>query len=212
MHKKPEPQSALSLGYFNTPPKLDEVTLAWESAMPSCNTEKSWTKSFAPRNYPHSPEQIAEEIRVDVDGNLFYKKYKKSRKMGCAIGSIRKDGYLEIRLDCHKYFAHTLAWTLYHNSWPEAGKTVDHIDGNRSNNKKDNLRCIFSGENKRCLHNSLSMTGIKCVRYHPNKGKYSAYVTVNGKYIHLGMYYTATGASSTVKAAEKLYFPNLMGS
>lgn len=211
MYKKLEPQSALNPGYSNTPLKSGEVTLAWESGMPSCSTEKSSTKSFAPRSYPHTPEQIAEEIRVDEEGRLFYIKYKKGRKMNRPVGYTRSDGYMEIRIDCQSYLAHTLAWALYYNAWPEIGKTIDHIDGDRSNNKKDNLRCIFSGENHRCLHNSSSMTGIKNVRYHSRLGKYSAYTTIKGKYIHLGMYYTITAARNAVKDAEKLYFPALMG-
>jgi len=150
-------------------------------------------------------------MTIDSNGNIFYLEYKPNRKMNKPVGSIRSDGYLEIRVGNYKYFAHVLAWALYYNEWPAVGKTVDHINGKPYDNRKENLRCIFSGENKRCLHNSHSETGYKGVRYSLNLRKYGAHFSKNGKQIHLGTYDTAEEAATVVKLAEKLEFPLLKG-
>lgn len=148
MYKKPEPQSALSLGYFNTPPKLGEVTLAWESAMPSCNTEKSLTRSYAPRNYPHSPEQIAEEIRVDEEGNLWWKARKKGRKFyNKPLGTLNKEGYLVFGFGYQTYYNHVVCFCLYYGHWPRAKNDIDHINRIRSDNRKENLREATRSQN-----------------------------------------------------------------
>lgn len=123
---------------------------------------------------------------------------------------MRKDAYLEIRIDKHKYYAHVLAWVLYYNEWPAPGKVVDHINGKPYDNRKENLRCIFSGENKRCMHNSYSKTGYKCVSYHTRLRKYTAYITKDGRYIHIGLYDTPEKAAAAVKSTEKIVFPLLM--
>lgn len=57
--------------------------------------------------------------------------------MNKPLGSMRKDAYLEIRIDKHKYYAHVLAWVLYYNEWPAPGKVVDHINGKPYDNRKE---------------------------------------------------------------------------
>lgn len=169
MNKKPALQSALNLGYSNTPPKLDGVTLAWECATPSCSTEKSSTKSFAPRNYPHTPEQIAEEIRVDEEGNLWWKKRKKGRKFyDKPLGTVNRTGYLVFGLDYHVYFNHTICFCLYHGSWPRDKMDIDHKDGVKTNNKKENLHEATRSQNRLNPNNIIQInntSGYKNIQY-----------------------------------------------
>lgn len=148
MHKNPEPQSALSLGYSNMPPKSVEVTLAWVLDMPSCSTEKSLTKNYAPRNYPHSPEQIAEEIRVDEEGRLWWKARKKGRKFyDKPLGTLNKDGYLVIGFDHRLYYNHVVCFCLYYGRWPQAKNDIDHINRIRTDNRRENLREATRSQN-----------------------------------------------------------------
>jgi len=69
---------------------------------------------------------------------------------------------------------------------------IDHIDGNRLNNQRSNLRVVTRQQN---LWNnrvrSDSRTGFKGVSYHPTKRrKYRTIITLNGKRIPLGYYMT----------------------
>lgn len=60
-------------------------------------------------------------------------------KNGEIAGSLHKQtGYNYIVIDQKKYKVHRIAWLLHHGEWPK--DAIDHIDGNRSNNRLDNLR------------------------------------------------------------------------
>ena len=53
-------------------------------------------------------------------------------------GSYDKDGYLILKIKGKQYKAHRVAWFLYYGEFPSL--EIDHIDRDRSNNRKSNLR------------------------------------------------------------------------
>lgn len=58
-------------------------------------------------------------------------------------------GYISIAINKQRYLAHRIIWKLLYDAEP---KIVDHIDGDRTNNTKSNLREAdgnLSGYNKR---------------------------------------------------------------
>lgn len=55
-------------------------------------------------------------------------------------GSKDKDGYLIIKIKGVQWKAHRLAWTKYYGTPPK--HNIDHIDGDRLNNKINNLRDV----------------------------------------------------------------------
>ena len=207
MYKKPEPQSALSLGCSNTPPKLDEVTLAWASAMPSCSTEKSLTRNFAPRNYPHNPEQIAEEIRVDEKGQLWWKKQIKGkgrlRIMDKPISANNGNGYERLKLNGYCYYNSTIVWCLYYGEWPKYNMIVDHINHNKRDNRKENLREVTHAENARNRKGAMSHSKSKVngVYWCDTWNRWKASLMLNGKHINGGTY---TLFEDAVEARQKL--------
>lgn len=115
-------------------------------------------KTLAPRQYPHTPEEIAKELRVDENGDIWwnYQVPRNNRKMNKPIGSFSTDGYLFITLNKKKYANHTIAFCLYHNKWPDSGKVIDHINGIRTDNRKENLREVSHSDNLKNRHNLYS--------------------------------------------------------
>lgn len=202
MYKKLEPQSALSLGYSNMPPKSGEVTLAWESAMPSCSTEKSSTKSYAPRNYPHTPEQIAEEIRVDEEGRLWWKKQAPGRVLSRSIGIATKSGYPRVNFNYTYYKAHTIAFCLYYGRWPSKGMVIDHIDRNPRNNHISNLREVSQAINSR----NSKAAKTRGITYNHVTKKWKAQLTHNYKNIYGGEYLTIDEAVNARHQLETTYW------
>lgn len=121
------------------------------------------------------------------DGHLYWRDTPgraafKSKKAGRSTPY----GYISIEIDGIPHQAHRLVW-IYH--FGTTKKFIDHIDGNRSNNKIDNLRLCDRFENahnrKRCKRNK---TGVKGVRVRPDNGRYEVRIAVRNKRLVLGSY------------------------
>lgn len=89
----------------------------------------------------------------------------------------------------------------------KTGDIVDHIDRNPLNNTLDNLRICTKRENaintKTRSDNSVGYRGVSQVK---TTGRYRAYICINGKQKHLGMYESPEEAAAQYeKAAKKLY-------
>lgn len=58
-----------------------------------------------------------------------------------------KDGYTIIRIFDRNFPAHRLAWLLVNGTWPTG--VIDHINGDRGDNRSCNLRDVTPTENAR---------------------------------------------------------------
>ena len=68
---------------------------------------------------------------------------------------------------------------------------VDHIDGNRLNNTRANLRLVTRTQNQWNRRTQDNACGYKGVSWHRHKGKYYARIQVNGHRRFLGYFETA---------------------
>lgn len=128
------------------------------------------------------------------------------RKQGWFAGA-DEHGYRAISVRGQLHRAHRIAWLLMTGYWPE--QEIDHIDGDRSNNRWENLRevehVINSHNQRRASTNST--TGVLGVSMGPSKkSPYLAGIRVNGKRIHLGSFPTLEAAEAAyLKAKRKLH-------
>jgi hypothetical protein len=70
-----------------------------------------------------------------------------NKMVGKAAGSVRPDGYVAVGFGGKSYLAHRLIWRLVHGEWPEF--EVDHINGDKADNRIENLRACTTAENRR---------------------------------------------------------------
>lgn len=95
------------------------------------------------------------------------------------------------------------------NSIPRSRKEVDHINRNKLDNRKENLRLITSSQNKvnQPKRNIKKATSVfKGVSFYKS-GNYTAWaakITAKDKYINLGYYDTEKDAARAYNAAAKL--------
>lgn len=86
-------------------------------------------------------------------------------------------------------------------------QVVDHINGDRLDNRRANLRLVTPSENQqnRALpaHNT---SGYKGVCWHKRIGKWHVRIGLNGDRIHLGYYHNLTTAALVYDAAARHYF------
>lgn len=89
----------------------------------------------------------------------------------------------------------------------ESGMDVDHINGNRLDNRKSNLRVCTRAENlKNSSIRSDNSSGYKGVSFFKPIKKWRAYIGVNGKHIPLGYFDDPIEAAKAYnKAALELH-------
>lgn len=112
-------------------------------------------------------------------GEFTWKKLNKTsnRKLGQRAGSLHNKGYRHIRLHNKLYLEHRLAWLYTYGYFP---KVIDHIDGNKLNNKLSNLRECTQAQNMwntSIIKNTLSK--VKGVSYVKLLKKWIVRVQIN---------------------------------
>ena len=91
---------------------------------------------------------------------------------------------------------HQLAYYITHRIVPNI---IDHIDGNRNNNRIENLRNVTP------LKNSYNKKDIKGFSYNKKNNNYQAYIDFDRKRKHLGCFNTKEEAHQAYLDAKKIY-------
>ena len=124
----------------------------------------------------------AEHFKNSRGKNVF-----NTRIAGSMAGSVDSDGYISIGLDGRDYKAHRLVFLYIDGYFPE--NLVDHIDRDRQNNRRNNLRessrqC--NGQN--CNISKSNKSGVTGVYWNKCKNKWVARIMISRKTIYLGYY------------------------
>ncbi|MDO8972094.1 MAG: HNH endonuclease signature motif containing protein [Saprospiraceae bacterium] len=137
-------------------------------------------------------------------GELIWRVSKGSKKQGNIAGSINKKGYRCIKIDGRNYKAHRLVWLYTFGSWPK--DQLDHIDGNRSNNRLDNLRECTHGENQQNLAPKTGGTSnYPGIYWAKHVQKWQVSIRIKGKSEYLGLFTNELEAAEAYKLAKQLY-------
>lgn len=88
------------------------------------------------------------------------------------------------------------------------GISVDHINGNGLDNRKENIRLCTTQQNafNRKHPHPKNKLKTKGVRWHNGARKFIAKIKINGKKIHLGYFNVLGDADSAYRFAEEKYF------
>lgn len=132
-------------------------------------------------------------------------RFKKS--VGVKASSKSNKGYLQMSVKGENYNLHRLAWLYVHGSWPT--KYIDHIDGNRENNRIANLREATNSQNQQNIRHAHSnnKSGYLGVTFAPKLGKWKARIKSKHMPTHIGYYATPEEAHKAYLTAKKERHP-----
>jgi hypothetical protein len=122
---------------------------------------------------------------------------------GKDVGWINANGYLATRIQGPSFLVQRVIWKLVTGNEPP--EQIDHIDGNRINNRWKNLREIdaIQSAHNRGMHKS-NKVGMKGVSKRGNT--YIARIHPRGEVVYLGTFKTPEEASKAYEEASKHIF------
>jgi hypothetical protein len=160
---------------------------------------------------------LGDELRrifsYDPDDGLLRWKVDRSKKVkkGMVAGTMVL-GYMRVglRLSVGRRYiqSHTLSWFLHYGKWPV--ERIDHINGDRADNRIHNLRDVNKWENNSNLkiHRDGRLPGFRYIKASNN---YQSQIQVDKKRISLGYFDTEAEAHAAYRGArlviDKFYQP-----
>ena len=122
---------------------------------------------------------------------------------GKRAGYLAKIGYRYIALPTGRVPEHRVIWAMVHGEWPDV---IDHIDGDKLDNRISNLRNVTQRVNMSNAgmwsHNTSGQTG---VMFDKRSSKWKSYIKVDQKMINLGHCAEFEDAVAMRLDAEKQY-------
>ena len=148
--------------------------------------------------------KLKELLHYDPDTGVFTWISPTSNRVsiGDVAGTINWKGYLVVGLENARFRLHRLAFLYMTGEHPS--DQVDHINGDKSDNRWLNLRIASNSQNHMNVGlQSNNTSGEKGVVFHKPSGKWVARVKVQGKLHSLGCYDDKDAAIIVVRAARK---------
>lgn len=149
--------------------------------------------------------EIARQISYDPEAGTFL---RLTVKPGCSasrkVGGIDAKGYLVIKIGGFVVKAHRLAWLMTYGTLPDG--VIDHINGNKLDNRICNLRDVSKRVNALNTHGPRrdnTRSGLQGVSKISGRSKrWAARISEAGKRVHIGSFATPEEAHSAYLVAK----------
>lgn len=152
-------------------------------------------------------QKVQSHLRYEQSsGGLFWVAATSKNKqylVGSRAGTIERNGYWHVRLFGTSYLQHRIIWLMSTGALPSG--VIDHIDGDKLNNRLSNLRDVTPAVNAMNRHKARidSSTGIMGVQK-ISEGCWNAYISRDGRKINLGNYGNIAEAEAARKAGKQV--------
>ena len=148
-------------------------------------------------------ERLRELVSYNADTGKFTRLVKRTN--GKDAGWPDRNGYLYMMVDGKNYAYHRLVWLHVHGKFPT--HEIDHINGNRADNRIGNLRDVTRTQN---MQNEVkvrknSSSGFMGASFRKDRGTWVATIRVEGKAIRLGVFATPQEAEAAYVAAKRKF-------
>lgn len=143
-----------------------------------------------------------------LTGEFRWRKTVSRTRAGSVAGKPTKNGYRVIGIGRRHFLSHRLAWLYVHGKWPR--EQIDHINGNRSDNRIENLREASHSENcqhLRAARRDNKSCGLLGATWCKRDKRWLAGITVNNKRKYIGSFGSAQEAHHAYLAAKAKLHP-----
>ena len=153
-------------------------------------------------------QRLRELLHYDPETGVFTRLISRQglrAQVGDVAGSKNSHGYIGISVDGRLYRAHRLAWLFMRGGWPTGD--IDHIDGDRANNRFDNLRDVSTSVNMQNQRRAQprNASGYLGVTRHGNR--FEASIKLDGVNRYIGSYATPEEAHASYMAEKRRLHP-----
>ncbi len=163
------------------------------------------SKGYKPKPLP-SRERLAELFEYDAaSGNLIRIAQQGGQLPGTVAGNVVR-GYRRASVDSSVYLVHRLVLAIHGVDVPPEMQ-VDHMNGDRTDNRVENLRVVSNAENRQNLSgaqrtNKAGLLGVGATRH-----RWRARITAKGSPVDLGCFGTPEEAHAAYLAAKAELHP-----
>lgn len=169
------------------------------------HTSNRWPYSEGTAMPELTAERARELLSYDPEtGDLTWISHRGNRvPKGATAGVIRKDRRKQTGVDGVQYYNHRLAWLLVTGEGPK--QEIDHINGDKSDNRLVNLRDVSRSTNMQNLRGPRKgcLSGFLGVTFNRRKHKYHAHIYLNGKRKRIGTYSSPAEAHQAYLNAKR---------
>lgn len=134
--------------------------------------------------------RLQELVSLDADtGILYWRSSHCSRvRQGSPAGCASKGGYIRLQIDGVIIPSHRAVWALHTGAWPPDDIQVDHINGDKHDNRPANLRLATNSQNQCNSRKTSGKSGLRGVFWAKDKKAWRASIMLNYKTNHLGYF------------------------
>ena len=153
-------------------------------------------------------ELLREMFAYDPETGEFLRRKNSGKGKQGFSGTVGANGYLYTCVGSKSHLIHRLIWMYVLGDFPRG--TIDHINGDRTDNKWSNLRDVDRATNSQNERKArpTNKLGVMGVHRRADTGKFAAAITdpVQAKTVNLGSFDTAEEAHAAyVQAKRKLH-------
>ena len=155
-------------------------------------------------SYNHETGELTWNHRADMP-KLWNTKYAGKPAFAAKDGRGYRRGAMTVGGRRFHFLAHQIAWVVLRGKW--ADQLIDHIDGDKGNNRASNLREVTNSQN---MQNGgmrrQNQAGLKGVSWNKNAKRWQSAIKKDGRSIHLGYYQTKEEAHGAYCEFAKTLF------
>lgn len=117
-----------------------------------------------------------------------------------AMTTTHSEGYLIGKIEGRRVYAHRVAFAMHHGRWPTG--LIDHINGDRSDNRIENIREVDHSDNAKNVRKSVKSSGTPCIWWIEGAQRWRVVVRRAGRRVCMGSFKHLDEAVTALKTFD----------